>query len=295
VVEDNQGRLDSMTLAWSDPVCNFNNLGALTGDCSISAGTEAFDGDSNMGAYTMTFSGSASMLFPPLNKISLTSSGKIVGLNNGGSIRQLYPFFRDGDGDGYASGTQIYSSSSDAWSGYVRMKDVNGKGTGTHYQVPATASTDCMDTNANAKPGQTNYYSTARSGLLSDFYKYDYNCDNTETKEYSNVVTSYGGGNVWSGGSQSYTRVNAYLNGVLQAEPSGGSDFLSSFAIYDQPASGVSTALPACGGGPGAPPAGSIEPVYVCRTGNGTGSFVWCIQEIADNNPSGPDGFMPCR
>lgn len=294
VAEDSQGRLDSMTLAWSDPVCNYASNGSLSGDCSVSTGIEAFDGDSSIGANTMTFTGAASLIFSPGNKITLTGAGKII-LGSSGSIKQLYPFFRDGDADGYASGTSVYSSSSASWSGYTRMKDINGKGTGTHYQVPATASLDCMDSNANAKPGQTSYFTTARSGFLWDSLKYDYNCDGSESKEYSYVTGSYGGGNVWSGGSNSYTRVNVYLNGVLQSDPSSGSDFLSGFTIYDAPASGITTALPACGNGPGAPPGGSIEPVYVCRTGNGTGPYVWCIQEIADNNPSGPDGLMSCR
>ena len=39
----------------------------------------------------------------------------------------------------------------------VRLKDVAGKGTGTSYQVPVTASLDCNDTRAAAYPSSTGY------------------------------------------------------------------------------------------------------------------------------------------
>ncbi|MEK7651580.1 MAG: hypothetical protein AAB377_03615 [Patescibacteria group bacterium] len=182
VVEDSKGRLDSMTLAWSDPVCNYNSAGALTGNCSVGTGVEAFDGNSTINGFTVSFTGPATIAFAPGTKITI-GTGKLGTPTNSitgdAKILQAYPFFRDGDGDGYASGTQIYTSSTASWTGYVRMNAVNGQGTGSHYQVPVTTSTDCYDadpatTNAElAYPGQTNYYYTNRGDG-----SFDYNCSN---------------------------------------------------------------------------------------------------------------------
>jgi len=44
----------------------------------------------------------------------------------------------------------------------------------------ASVNTDCYDTNSNAKPGATSYYSTSRGDS-----SFDYNCDSTETKRYT--------------------------------------------------------------------------------------------------------------
>ncbi len=49
----------------------------------------------------------------------------------------------------------------------------------------ATVGTDCCDTDANAKPGQTIYYTTARTTCGG----YDYDCDTVETKQYTDTFT----------------------------------------------------------------------------------------------------------
>lgn len=49
----------------------------------------------------------------------------------------------------------------------------------------STANTDCYDSNANAKVGQTLYFSTNRGDG-----SFDYNCDNTTTKATADVCTS---------------------------------------------------------------------------------------------------------
>jgi cysteine-rich repeat protein len=51
----------------------------------------------------------------------------------------------------------------------------------------ATSSTDCYDANANVKPGQSTYFSSAASGrpLSVD---YDYNCSTTEDREYTDAM-----------------------------------------------------------------------------------------------------------
>jgi hypothetical protein len=47
----------------------------------------------------------------------------------------------------------------------------------------ATNSSDCCDSDANAKPGQTEYFTTPRKGCGG----YDYNCDGSKELEYTNV------------------------------------------------------------------------------------------------------------
>jgi hypothetical protein len=42
-------------------------------------------------------------------------------------------------------------------------------------------NTDCCDSDSNARPGQTLYYSSARNGCGG----YDYNCDGVETREFT--------------------------------------------------------------------------------------------------------------
>ena len=174
-VEDSAKRSDSMTLAWSDPVCNFDSLGKLQADCIVSVGAEGFDGVKyQLNGRTVTLSGTTSLVFNGgASVVSRLATSSIV-IGNGAKLQQAYLFFQDTDGDTYASSTSIYASSADSWSGYVRLKDVAGKGTGTSYQVPVTTSTDCYDadpatTNAElAYPGQTNYYYTNRGdGILT--------------------------------------------------------------------------------------------------------------------------------
>ena len=174
-VEDMANRSDSMTLAWSDPNCVFDSGGVLQGDCTPN-GPEGFDGSAaSMGLQTLTLT-SAGELGYNTGGVQI-GTGQIV--LSGGAMKQEYLYFQDFDGDTYASGTSIYANSAASWSGYVRLKDVAGKGTQNAYQIPVTTSTDCYDadpatTNAElAYPGQTSYYYTNRGDG-----SFDYNCSN---------------------------------------------------------------------------------------------------------------------
>jgi hypothetical protein len=66
-----------------------------------------------------------------------------------------------------------------------------GGGWTTRVPVSGTRSTyDCNDSNANVRPSQTGWFTTAITGAptSSDF---DYNCDGTETRQYTTTgVTS---------------------------------------------------------------------------------------------------------
>ena len=73
-------------------------------------------------------------------------------------------YFRDLDGDGY--GDIDFS------------RCLCDPDAANHHDV--TDSTDCYDSNASAKPGQTSYFTSARGDG-----SYDYNCDGTESKRYT--------------------------------------------------------------------------------------------------------------
>ena len=74
-------------------------------------------------------------------------------------------YYRDSDFDGYGDG-----GFSECW--------CNAGGSTGEYDV--TNSQDCYDGNANARPGQTGYFTTSRGDG-----SYDYNCNNSEAKQYS--------------------------------------------------------------------------------------------------------------
>lgn len=79
--------------------------------------------------------------------------------------------YADADGDG------VYSKTSGS---------VCGGATCAGVGQSANAGTDCCDTDANAKPGQTSWFAVARTGCGG----FDYNCDSVET----HAVTGGSGG-----------------------------------------------------------------------------------------------------
>jgi hypothetical protein len=88
------------------------------------------------------------------------------------SLYQNLTAYTDKDGDGYGvTPTFNVCSGSSLPSGYV------------------TNSTDCYDSNSNAHPGQTSYFSTTRGDS-----SYDYDCDGSTTRDpgYNGYDTIYG-------------------------------------------------------------------------------------------------------
>ncbi len=102
-------------------------------------------------------------------------------LNSGGCTTYYY----DQDGDGYGrDGVSICACAA----------------TGSYN---TTNHTDCYDTNANAHPSAGTYQTTSRGDG-----SYDYNCDSTETKEYTTNYSCLGALYVclsWTNGWQSST------------------------------------------------------------------------------------------
>lgn len=196
-VEDTAGRSDSMTLAWSDPVCNFDSGGNLIIGCNPSAGVEGFDGgDMHLNGKTITLGGSATKIAynGGANGGINIGTGQITQITGGVSLVQTYMYFGDADGDLYASSTEILTNSSPTWAGHVRLKDVAGNHTGwSSYQVPNTASLDCDEYNNGVNPGITTYASSTivdTGGTSAKNGTWDYNCSGAIEGVYSTSLTA---------------------------------------------------------------------------------------------------------
>jgi len=191
IAEDTAGRKDSTILAWSDPSCNFDSFGnLLTPTCAPAAGDIiGFDGGvatiPNGATVTLTGAGSAFAFNGGTNgSIQIVPGGKIgtavAPITSTAPIQQAFMWYTDADSDTYTPNVQVYATTSVTWAGHIRVKDVSGKGTGASYQVPVTTSTDCYDSNANAKPGQTSFFSANRGDG-----SFDYDCDGKEYDSFS--------------------------------------------------------------------------------------------------------------
>jgi len=113
--------------------------------------------------------------------------------------------YMDFDLDGYTIGTTPNSTClSGASCNYSRYGS-NGTGSVIGYntgQIKDSANGwDCRDDDANAKPGQTNYYTTTfATPTGTPFPAYDWNCDKAQTKQItatsncSNCVAGYDAG-----------------------------------------------------------------------------------------------------
>jgi len=100
--------------------------------------------------------------------------------------------YTDSDGDGYNGSTGssfcasagLYSNSACTTAGSTFAKNSTGG-----CRLVSSLGSDCCDSDANAKPGQTSYYTTARSGCGG----YDYNCVSGEEKNVTSAVQSCAG------------------------------------------------------------------------------------------------------
>lgn len=156
----------------------------------------------------------------PGKTITINNGGQIL-IGSGAQLSKYYLFFQDADGDTYptqttdsvplttataagyvrryASKTTIDCNDANAalyqnLTGYVDS-DGDGYTVGSAQQVCSGASlpsgyratslgTDCYDSNANAHPGQTAWFTTDRGDL-----SYDYNCDGLQTQQYTTVTS----------------------------------------------------------------------------------------------------------
>ena len=161
----------------------------------------------------------AQFIFNQGKSITITAAGASITVTGTGSFGNGDLYYTDADGDDYISGTsasllvgsgsgRVRASSGsllgtndcgdgdgNVWTyGYGYDGDNDGYGTSSYgcnngaTNYDATLGTDCCDTDSDAKPTQTAWFTDARSGGCSGL-AFDYNCDDVEEKQR----THYGG------------------------------------------------------------------------------------------------------
>lgn len=137
-----------------------------------------------------------------LHATSISLSGGSISIQAGGSLKPgagqtLY--VTDADTDGYPATTTLYTSAA------AGRRAIN--------LMTSLTTTDCYDSNANAKPGQAAYFTTNRGDG-----SYDYNCVNGDEKQ--NATYTPGA----CGNCGGYTTDNQWTNpGDLATPACGGS------------------------------------------------------------------------
>ncbi|MEM4368407.1 MAG: leucine-rich repeat domain-containing protein [Candidatus Anstonellales archaeon] len=280
-VEDVKNNKNSVTIAWSD-ACGIPNGGnwTISYNCTISSPDGVDNGNVTIQTYTLTLN--SIFVFNPTKTITINSGSIVVG--SSGQIQKAYIYLKDADNDNYipeSSYTQ-YTNSSASWSSpykrrylfssiyysdcddynssinaplaYYYDNDADGYG-GTFYgsycSSPGpqyvTLSGDCYDYNSNARPNQSNYFTSNRGDG-----SFDYDCD---------------GSVINNGGSFRYT---CYFDG-------------SNCLFYSSPAASISGVLYSvyCSG-----PCTGTNCVVSCQSGSIPSGYCGSLLPYS-NGPSG--------
>jgi len=201
--------------------CNwtFNTAGATATTCGInSASYEMYDydsgGDNATNGFALTIpagvtvtvnagTDASNLTFLGIGSLNMTGGTLIVSGNyvRVGTGPRCY--VADADADGYSPTPNTCVTTAQA--GYRRKSTLTA------------ATVDCGDGNANAKPGQTTYYTTTFTNTATGL-SYDWNCDGTQTKQYATAPYSCTACTNGSGYG-SYVAAN---NGFLTTSPACG-------------------------------------------------------------------------
>lgn len=182
IVTDSSGRVNKMTMAWSD-VCSIPRGGdwvmSSYGSCAISSDDGVDNGNITVnGGWTLTIYSNVTFAFNPGKSITVQAGNgsKIVMNSVTSQIVKKYICYTDYDVDSYASYNSVptYGSASTCPSGNVRRFNSSG--------VPGYGTPDCYDFNANAYPGEPNYSVWDRGDG-----SYDWDCNDLEDKQYTTV------------------------------------------------------------------------------------------------------------
>jgi hypothetical protein len=183
--------LDSLTLAWSDPVCVFNPYGLLQGNgCSISTGVEGFESQyatqANLNGKNIAFTGPSKFIFNggSGNGIAINGGGVISQITGGAALEQGYLCIADLDGDGFPSDFTRYKDTSATCDNTIADLQINARRV---RDMVNPDMLDCYDNNANAKPGQTAWFTTNRGDG-----SYDYDCNGSSQPYYTLSYMDYG-------------------------------------------------------------------------------------------------------
>ncbi len=160
-----------LELVWKDPhACD----GALSGDWTVSASCST-SGVAGADAGNIIVNGSVTLTVSVGTTVAWNSGKSITVTGNlaiGGQIKQTNIWIRDADADLYAPNATDQLAQDTQPASYSRRSSVLGVD-------------DCYDANANAKPGQTSYFTTNRGDG-----SFDYNCVSGEEKFYTGTGPS---------------------------------------------------------------------------------------------------------
>lgn len=209
------GKENRFTMAWSDPCSGVptGGDGTLSADCTISGVDGVDNGNLNLNGRTLTIPSGATFAW---------NSGKTITANGtiavSGQLKKTKLWIKDADNDGYAPNStdqlaqdtqpasyqRRYSRTGTAdcndadvtkWQNLSGYQDSDGDsyGAGSAQNVCSGSSlaagyvsnsSDCYDSNANAKPGQTGTFTSNRGDG-----SFDYNCDGSITPSFTYHAT----------------------------------------------------------------------------------------------------------
>lgn len=165
------GKESKVELAWSDP-CTPPLGGDWRLDSACSAPASVTGADNGniifVTTNTLTVPAGGTVAFNSGFNIQLGSASGTIALS--GQIRNTNIWIRDQDNDLYAPNATDQLAQDSQPANYQRRNT-------------RTNTTDCCDTEANAHPGQTSFFTVARS-VCGGF---DYNCINGDEKQYPDV------------------------------------------------------------------------------------------------------------
>ena len=181
IATDSEGNENSITLTWTDS-CQSQIIHGQDSTLSTSCATgvslvDGLDGGILTINPDVTLTLNSGSIWGLNSGQSITVNGQICVHGCGGSITKGYLYYYDEDLDYYANNDTLVFDLEPAQSGLIRAS--SGSLLGTN---------DCCDSNANAKPGQTTYYTTETG--CGGSYPYDYNCDSAISYEWTQT---YGG------------------------------------------------------------------------------------------------------
>lgn len=208
---DAGGNENSITLTWTDSCqtqLTHGGADTLTSSCSTGSLVDGLDGGNLIVQTGVTLTIDTGGVWAFNSGTSITVDGTIT-VN--GEIKKGNLYYTDADGDGHgpnavlafgsggvrakdSSGTTDCNDANPAgvfvwWEGYGKDDDGDGYGRTAFgcnngaNPFNNTLGLDCYDLNANAKPGQTLFFSVHRGDN-----SFDYNCDGgTETKQNTAV------------------------------------------------------------------------------------------------------------
>lgn len=187
VAEDINNRQVKLVMAWSDP-CTFsgNNISFI---CNL-ADVEGIDNAtvSFTGPHTVTIYPTGVFVWTPGYSITIPDGAQFV-IQDGGQMKQAYLYYTDADGDRYAPNSTKTWDLASSKSGFVRVSSSYG-------------INDCYDANANARPGQTKWWT--QTGVTNN----DFNCDGTGYRRFTKQNSSYDSSGYPEGVDLSLSQVN---------------------------------------------------------------------------------------